>query len=323
MERLLFIGLGFLLALFGGAYWLIAWCLLMGGYGFTLLSKKKEWKEMIPFRFLSISGVILLLWMIKRTFLVDYYFIPSESMAPRLLPGDRVLVSKLAYGPRLPNTFLEVPMLNIFHKILIKKKKNYTPNIKKYQRLNENFTKLQHNDLIVFNHPKNQEVNIKRCVGLPGDTLEFKFDQLFRNQRMINEKHAYFAPLEADPSAVFSKDRATPKRSGNIPSFVIPAKGLSIPLNIKNFLQYEAIINIFEGRTIFVKRGQVFIDGQAVEQYTFTHNYCYLLGDNRNNSADSRHWGFLPQALIIGKAKCILYSDRSEEGFLSRCLMPL
>ncbi len=168
---------------------------------------------------------------------VEAYKIPTPSMEETLLAGDFIFVSKLAYGPRLPETPLAIPF---YHNKLPSGKKSYSEKIKMPHKRLRGFSSVKRNDIIVFNfpegdtmvvqypgqnyyslvrhygrdyilsdfdiitHPVDKRENyIKRCVGLPGDTLRISAGKVFINgnarPKLPKQKFKYYVTTTGDP----------------------------------------------------------------------------------------------------------------------------
>ena len=96
----------------------------------------------------------------------------------------------------------------------------------------------------------------------------------------------------------------------------IPAKGETMKLTLENLPWYLRVITAFEGNSVEVKDGKIFINGSETDSYTFQQNYYWMMGDNRHNSQDSRYWGFVPEDHIVGQAKWVLFSWDNDHGKL-------
>ncbi len=138
----------------------------------------REWFDAIIFAVVAAT--------IIRLFLIEAYTIPTSSMEKSLLIGDFLFVSKVSYGPRLPNTPIAFPFAH--HTMPITGGKSYSEAVQlPYYRL-PGFGSIKNNDVVVFNYPMEdfrpvdkRENYIKRCVGIPGDTLEVRQRVLFIN----------------------------------------------------------------------------------------------------------------------------------------------
>ena len=97
----------------------------------------------------------------------------------------------------------------------------------------------------------------------------------------------------------------------------IPKKGATLNLTLQNLPLYERCIKNYEGNTLEVKDGQILINGKPSTTYTFKMNYYWMQGDNRDNSLDSRYWGFVPEDHIVGTPSIILISFDKDHPLMS------
>jgi len=126
---------------------------------------------------------ITLLAICIRVFIIEIYSIPSGSMENTFLPGDKILVSKLNYGPKLPRSPFEIPLLNVVFYLNKKARAKADTTWWKYRRL-PGFSEINRGDVIVFEFPgNNNEPFVKRCVALPGDTFWIINSDVFINNR--------------------------------------------------------------------------------------------------------------------------------------------
>lgn len=184
--------------LFNGVTWLFVGLLLLLGI-YLLLSwpnpMLKKWgnKVYVYAPVYLLSTIIAAITF--KVFLLEFCIVPSSSMENTLLPGDHVVINKLAYGPRLPRSIAEAPWLNGLY-LLLKGSDAYLQALrageqKSYQRW-KGLGKVKRGDVLVFDSPvKENLLLVKRIVALPGDTLLMHQGELYING------HKQTLPLKA------------------------------------------------------------------------------------------------------------------------------
>jgi signal peptidase I len=134
-------------------------------------------------------------------------------------------------------------------------------------------------DVVVFQWPQDVTKNfVKRLVGMPGDTLAMQNGQLIRNGRVVREQYVVHTDPDMDPAADdfrWQKDYLV--RSAQAYSGYHPSRNNWGPIVVKP-------------------------------------KHYFMLGDNRDNSLDSRYWGFVPDSLIRGQPLVVYYSFQPDSG---------
>ncbi len=229
---------------------------------------------------------------IFRSFIYEPFQIPSASMMPTLLIGDLILVNKLSYNIKNP--------LN--NKTIF------------------NIGKPTYGDIIVFQYPKNKKINyIKRIVGLPKDKIIYnEKNKEIKIYKWNNKKHTYI--------------------NKNIIKYKNKKKSLYIEeINYSNNRIKEFFWNIYKKKNNkkkseiffltekieYIKNNKhkilllfnknLFLNKNKIQSWIIPKNMYFVMGDYRDNSEDSRYWGFLHKNLIIGKAKYIWMSFEKQQ----------
>jgi signal peptidase I len=171
-----------------------------------------------------------------RTWVLQAFKIPSGSMEKNLLIGDHILVNKFVYGPTISP--LEEKLLPI--------------------------RKVKRGDIVVFKYPEDPNRDfIKRCMGLPGDTMKMIDKDLYINGRHIDDSSfTYYADSESYPRDLF-----------------------------------------FQGKRVRDNFGP-----KSVAPHTY-----FCMGDNRDNSNDSRYWGTVPERYVKGRAFMVYWSFANDD----------
>lgn len=240
---------------------------------------------------------VLLLVFVFRSFIFEPFQIPSGSMMPTLLVGDFILVEKFAYGIKNPIT--QTTLIETAHP--------------------------KRGEVVVFKYPFDSSLNyIKRVVGLPGDRVSYD---------PVNKR------VTVHPSCVSSQDctMALPitysefALSDFVQTFNLTGKGEAssnfrqvpddrqVPDGIRLAQCKESLGTVVHNiLTIPGKQDQLGIYYQQrdslLAEWIVPQGEYFMMGDNRDNSADSRYWGFLPEKNLVGKATAIWMSFDKQEG---------
>ncbi len=244
-----------------------------------------------------------------KSFLIETSRVPTGSMETTIKVGDFLFVNKFIYGsssPRnIPFTDIALPFFTL-------------PALKEPEK----------GEIVVFEYPGDRDdmhskaiTNyVKRCIAAPGDTIQIINKVVFINgieapiPAHIQYTNPYPRPAGVAHPYIF------PKGSGwnedNYGPYVIPKKDDIIQLTTKNIEWWRTIIDReFDKRVVKVKNGKITIDGKEVTSYKIKKDYYFMMGDNRDDSADSRFWGLVPRDLIIGEALMIYWSWNPSYSF--------
>lgn len=113
----------------------------------------------------------------------------------------------------------------------------------------------------------------------------------------------------------FPNDKQYDWTEDNFGPLQIPQRGDVVELNHKSLPIYKRIIEAYEKHSLVEKADGIYIDGKKVTTYTIEMNYYWLMGDNRNNSLDSRFWGFVPEDHVVGRA-AFIWMSVNEKGYM-------
>lgn len=275
--------------------------------------------------------VALAIALIIRAIVIYPFRIPTGSMKDTLLVGDFLIANKFVYGIRTPD-WVGIPYTKIGFKIPFFR----TPG----------FRLPQQGDVVIFKYPRDDVLNyIKRCIAVSGDTLEVRKKTVYVNGKVFPNppKSKYIYPTYPED---YKEYNIYPPNSGNRDNYgpvIIPAPGDTLGFAPSNkalwFERFQTVV--YEGHELAVrtKSGTVpmtvenqnrwkatierysvddfTIDGDPIRDivYTIENRHYFLMGDNRDNSLDSRYWGFLPERYVVGEALVIYWSWNSKIPF--------
>jgi signal peptidase I len=225
--------------------------------------------------------VTLIMAIFGMTFILQAVTVPTGSMQNTILIGDYLLVNKFIFAPS-GNPLPFLPQRDI-----------------------------ERGDIIVFKypgnklHPKNDssrgivpyQINyVKRVIGLPGETVEFRNNQVFINGQLLPEHRVIGDSVDSE-SALETREFEAPLADATHSVFYSEETMKAVQSGRDLPRPRDAEFG-FQGKTVIVPENQFFV-----------------MGDARDNSEDSRFWGFVPRELIVGRAMFVYWScDRAASG---------
>ena len=245
-------------------------------------------------------GIIFGAFLVLNSFVLASFEVPTGSMENEIMTGDFLLVNKFVFGgttPRtIPFTSTKIPSFKL-----------------------PTFWSVERGDIIVFIFPGMRDeleasefaYYLKRCVAVSGDTLQVINRVVYVNgkpapvPRNVKFNSTLVRPERYTDPRIFPK--GAPFNEDNYGPIVIPKKGDVLGLSADNYDRWDTFIRR-EGHTAEMRNGKVFVDGAQANSYTVNRDYVFGMGDNRDNSLDSRFWGFIPASSVVGTPLIVYWS---------------
>ncbi len=246
----------------------------------------------------TLVGAIIVVMFINGL-LIASFVVPTGSMEKTVMTGDFLFVNKFLYGPSTPQV---IPFINQplpFFRF---------PGLRDPRQ----------GDVIVFIYPgdrdevksKEFQYYLKRCIATAGDTLQIISKKVFVNGKEFpipqNGQYDYTERISPynkwetfPPGKGFTRDNYGPIR--------IPKEGDAISIDQANWREWEYFIKR-EGHDVYSDGINIYVDNEPTKKYNVERNYCFGMGDNRDHSADSRYWGFIPYENVVGTPIIVYWS---------------
>jgi len=221
----------------------------------------QKWKKRLILFWRGWGWSILVAVLVATSFrsaIADWNDVPTGSMKPTILEGDRIFVNKLAYDLKVPYTTWHLAQ----------------------------WSDPKHGDIVVFFSPADGKRLVKRVIGIPGDEIA-----MVRNRLFLNGQPLEYDPLDEDTIAQLAPEQRTQHRFFN--------ERLTTTIHAVMFSLTRPSLRTFPPIRI-------------------PEHHYFMMGDNRDNSADSRFFGFVERQRIVGRASTVVLSLDYDHHYLPR-----
>ncbi len=218
----------------------------------------------------SFFGILFLIIVIKSS-VFDWNYVPTSSMRPTLSDGDQIFINKLAYDVTVPLTHISL------YKI----------------------SDPERGDVVVFDTDKQDVRMVKRIVGVPGDKISLKDNILYLNGKALEYKEYNNSSIEETFKPLDQADKE------NYEEDHVSTEKMTVTYKEEDLLGIKHPIRLEKG---VQKINDVEINAFDLRELTIPEGTYFMMGDNRNNSYDSRFWGLVDRDEIVGKVKKVIFS---------------
>lgn len=220
---------------------------------------KAKWSKKLKAAWLWVRPILItvILVLTAKSVLADWYHVPTGSMKPTVVEGDRLFVNKLAYGLRLPFSL----------------------------RRMVTWSAPARGEIIVFYPPGEERCFVKRVIGVPGDRVAMQNNTVYVNGEQLD-----YEPIGEETAREI-------------------AEGMPLEEGLEAHFFSEDLQGLKHAIMITPQKAAARTFGPV----TVPAGHYFVMGDNRDNSSDSRFWGFVSENNVIGKAGSVIISfDRSH-----------